>query len=173
MLKILLSCHKTSGSHLQRNQHTCIQTSSGREDHVCFNSQTCKTVCPQRSWPWSRWAVRSLRNHTAWSRSGSSPGCLRAWHLKEGFEAFWTPWQRSRQGADKTAGQTAAEPQCTLCCLPQPFHPYLHTCKSVFTSIMRYKCEVRILLKVLRRKTADQLNQTNWPLCMILCFSLR
>ena len=66
----------------QRVMNTCMGVQQG-EPQPCVNPPTCKSECPRKSLPWSRWAVRSHRSHTAWSPPGSSPGCWRVSHLKE------------------------------------------------------------------------------------------
>lgn len=86
-------------------------------------------------------------------------------------------WKKRRiQGILNTVAEeqtrSRQEPRCTLCCLPRPFHQYHRTCKSVFTSIMRYDIWQHSV-NATQQKNTDRLNQTDWPLCMILCFSLR
>lgn len=114
---------------------------AGKEERVHFNSQTCKSECPQRSWPWSLWAVRSLRNHTAWSHSGNSLGCLRAWHLKEGHAVFRSTWWTSvQQGTVRTNCRRGMS-----CCLSD-------TCLHRHTSSHRSYCMYKHLVYVIWKR---------------------
>ena len=82
----MIACRGGVKLRLQRNSafdEYMHAHAAGGATAITVNPPTCKSECPRTSWPWSQWAVRSLRSHTAWSPPGSSPGCWRVSHLKE------------------------------------------------------------------------------------------